>query len=124
MEKCGDDVYYVTYQNAGAFIGGSFLTMVVLGEGDMYDGSLRSSEILNVTDIVVEDGITSIGKYAFADFHQLVVVRLGSHVDHIKEYAFHDCENLERMYLELVLVHLQVLQRMNKRLSIIMDKYK
>ena len=48
----------------------------------------------NQENIVIADGITSIGRYAFDDCESLTSITIPSSVTSIGEYAFDDCESL------------------------------
>lgn len=76
-------------------------TMTVSGEGDMwdYDGySTREWYDLDVEKLVIEDGVTTIGKYSFCLCGNLTTVILGDDVTTIKEEAFNTCSNLKTIY--------------------------
>lgn len=53
----------------------------------------------NPTEIVVPDGVTEIGAFAFANLEQIRRVMLPGSVRIIHEKAFSDCENLKEMIL-------------------------
>lgn len=80
---CGDAVYW-KLENG---------TLTIYGEGPMYDFESRgdapwynySSEI---TSIVITNGVTHIGQYAFYSFTKLSSVDFGSTLTSIGKYAF------------------------------------
>ena len=89
--SCGDNLTF-TYNNKTS-------TLTIRGTGDMTDYedysavpwfSFRS----DITDIILEDGITSIGKYAFYRCKKSTHVRIPSTVTSIRNSAFYKCESL------------------------------
>ncbi len=51
----------------------------------------------SITEIVVSDGITSIGDYAFDGFTSLKKITLGKDVSYIGQYAFYGCTALSEL---------------------------
>ena len=82
---------------------GSDLTLTISGSGDMTDYSAygipwRSSWDYSgndITTVVVEDGVTSIGTYAFYEMNNLTSVSIGKDVSSIGEQAFYNCDSLK-----------------------------
>ncbi len=70
--------------------------MTISGNGEMGDVMTQpySSYKDNVTSIIVEDGVTSIGNTAFSDFKNLTSVKLPQTLQHIDSNAFSYCYNL------------------------------
>ena len=94
-ENCGDNVYW-------SFSGG---TLIISGEGAMYDyeygydprdGNYSTAPWgeLDITEIVVEDGVTSIGEFAFGSCSSLTSVAIPDSVTSIGSYAFDNCTSL------------------------------
>ena len=83
--KCGSKVY-ATMENDG--------TVVVSGKGSMYnynyDGRPFADDEKQVTSVIVEDGVTSVGEYVFAGFSNLTSVCLADSVTDIGDFAFAD----------------------------------
>lgn len=77
-------------------------TLVISGIGDMleYNGEnyvpwhLYAS---GITHVIVEDGITSIGRYAFSNFKKLQNLSLGNGIKKIGSTAFENCESLQEV---------------------------
>ncbi len=77
--------------------------LTISGEGDMYDYGVydRSekapwyyiSEAVN--KVVIEDGVTSIGCYAFANFAKLTEVTIPDSVTRLEMDAFQNCKSLK-----------------------------
>ncbi len=56
----------------------------------------------DVHTVIIEEGITSVGSYAFSDFDNLTEVSLPASVKRIGQYAFYSNGNLERIDLSNV----------------------
>ncbi|MGI6205266.1 MAG: InlB B-repeat-containing protein, partial [Anaerovoracaceae bacterium] len=84
------DIHYTYYPGSGR--------LVVSGSGEIPDKAFYSSSIkYQVSSIVIESGITSVGEYAFYGFDNITKIILGSDVDTIKSYAFADADNLNEL---------------------------
>lgn len=86
--KCGADVKYKLNESDGL--------LTLEGSGDMYDygdGSYAPwyGKRLNVKTVELDDGITSIGKSAFADCENLAFITVPNTVTQISEGAFDGC---------------------------------
>ncbi|MCD8158323.1 MAG: leucine-rich repeat domain-containing protein [Clostridiales bacterium] len=87
--SCGDNLTY-TYDS-------DTYTLTISGTGDMYDYesypdyapwyTLKSK----ITSVIIEDGVTSIGNYAFYYCYFLTSVTIPDSVTSIGESAFRDC---------------------------------
>ena len=76
-------------------------TLTISGEGAMYDyeynvayNSTAPWSGIYINEIVVEDGVTSIGDYAFSDCTSLTSVAIPDSVTSIGDFAFHRCTSL------------------------------
>lgn len=78
-------------------------TLVISGTGCMadYDNGRMPwyEDRESITTVILEDGITSIGSYAFADCRQLVSVSIPETVRQIGAHAFQDCCRMETIDL-------------------------
>ena len=80
--------------------------LTISGEGAMddfhpwddYDPSKAPWSELDINEIVVEDGVTSIGDYAFSDCTSLTSVAIPDSVTRIGHYAFYRCDSLTDVY--------------------------
>ena len=90
---CGDNLEWT-------FSGG---TLTISGEGAMddfdspwgdYDSSTAPWSELDINEIVVEDGVTSIGDYAFEGCHSLTEIVMPDSVTSIGDGAFDSCTSL------------------------------
>ena len=75
------------------------LTLTISGSGNMTDFSESStpwaSERAKITRVVVEDGITSVGSYAFCSFSKLTDVSLSDSITYIGARGFEKCTALK-----------------------------
>lgn len=55
---------------------------------------------IEISKIVISDGIKRIRPYSFADCHKLQAVVIPASVEIIDSYAFYNCENLENITIE------------------------
>ena len=90
--KCGDNLSFIYVEET--------LTLTISGTGDMYNYEGFSSVPWNdvkyrIQKIAVEQGVTSIGKYAFAYFSQLTSVSLANSIYSIGGHAFSGCRSLQ-----------------------------
>ena len=85
-------------------------TLVIIGSGEMDDYELLNNysssssspwrnHSTSVTSIVIEEGITTIGTYAFSAFSNVTSVSIPSTLTEIKEEAFHGCKALSSLTL-------------------------
>lgn len=91
--QCGENVYYEF----------DYDTMVlrIYGTGDMYDYSSSSKPPYPnwATSIVIEEGVTSIGDYAFEGFTGFSSLDIPSSITSLGEYAFSNCDALEKVVI-------------------------
>lgn len=82
--KCGDNMTY-TYESATK-------TLTISGTGAMYDYTDTNRPWkYSVKHVVVNEGVTTIGKNAFHWFSEIVSVKIPSTIIKIGEYAFGGC---------------------------------
>ena len=60
----------------------------------------------DITEIVIEDGITGIGSFVFSDLPNLQTVTIADSVERIGMYAFLICQNLKQVTLPAGLKHI------------------
>lgn len=73
-------------------------TLTISGTGPMYDGHHpwhNIAYIILIPYLVIEDGVTSIGDYAFEGCYQLNDIIIPGSVDSIGNFAFALCNGLE-----------------------------
>ena len=80
-------------------------TLNISGTGAMKNyiyGNNKSPARLNlsVTSIVIEEGVTSIGDYAFENCDNLTSITIPGNVESIGESAFYNCDNLTDVTLQ------------------------
>ncbi|MCR5807267.1 MAG: leucine-rich repeat domain-containing protein [Oscillospiraceae bacterium] len=89
----GDDVFY-TLTNDG--------TLDIHGSGDMYDYKSEENKFYEdgrVKRVIIEDGITGIGEYAFFCCHGIESVSILGSVTMIGEEAFYSCDGLTEIVI-------------------------
>lgn len=78
-------------------------TLKIMGTGDMWDYSSDDvpweTDIDKINSIIFEDGITSIGSYAFYDCNNLISVEFSDSITTVNQYAFASCSGL--IYIKL-----------------------
>lgn len=88
---CGDNLTW-TYNTSDGYL-------TISGTGAMYDYKLNNRPWESYEDdikvIVVEDGVTTIGTYAFYHCGKLVTATLPDSVTSIGEYVFRECKKLK-----------------------------
>lgn len=77
-------------------------TLVISGSGDMEDYSNGYSQpwykyIDEIENVIIEDGITSVGAYSFSGATNLINVNIPNSVSSINDYAFSSCSSLEEL---------------------------
>ena len=74
------------------------LTLIISGSEDMYDFNESSvpwaSKRAKIKTVIIEDGITSVGDYAFYSFNKMTTVSLPETITGIGSYSFYECNNL------------------------------
>ncbi len=90
--KCGENVHWELSENG---------TLRIFGNGDMYSGynSLWRKYRNQITTVSIEEGVTSISEWAFADCTSLENVAIGNGVIEIECYAFDDCTRLSSIII-------------------------
>ena len=90
---CGDNLTW-TYNSSNGYL-------TISGTGEMYNYKSNNrpweSYEDNIKVIVIEDGVTSIGTYAFYHCGKLVTATLPDSVTSIGEYAFRECKKLKNI---------------------------
>ncbi|MCD8215833.1 MAG: leucine-rich repeat protein [Clostridiales bacterium] len=88
--RCGDNLTWKLSVNS---------TLTISGEGDMTDYSSSSPSpwadyCSDITNITIENGVTSIGYSAFSNFSSLTNVSISESVTEIDCFAFNSCTSL------------------------------
>lgn len=89
---CGDSLTWV--------LDGS--TLYISGTGDMYDfggGAPWASYRYTIGQVILSDGVTSVGAYAFQDYDYLTSVQFGNSLVSIGQDAFSSCDGLTSITL-------------------------
>ena len=88
--SCGESVTYTVYSD---------MSMVISGSGEMKDYvdadlHIDDNYYQNIKSVTIEDGVTSIGAFAFYSCTNLTSVTIGNSVTHIGNAAFYECYSL------------------------------
>lgn len=86
--QCGDNAYWHFDNNSG--------TLTISGSGDMWNYNLCNESPFNdaIKNIVIDEGITSIGDEAFSDCNELTSVIIPNSVTSIGNWVFDGCYGL------------------------------
>ena len=76
------------------YINGELVTEVVIPEGVTSIGDHAFEDCGSLTSVAIPDGVTSIGKQAFRYCRSLKSVTIPNSVTNIGDFAFEDCESL------------------------------
>ena len=91
--KCGDNVTWSFDSETG--------TLTISGTGDMadyYDNSPFKYKY-EIDNVIIENGVTSIGKSVFSDCINIESVTIGKDVTTIEDEAFGFCSNIKEVYI-------------------------
>ncbi len=87
---CGDDLTWTFDESTGE--------LVISGTGDMYDFGYGESPWYDyrssIKTVIISDGVTSIGDYAFDNCYNLTSIIIPDGVTSIGDHAFDNCYNL------------------------------
>ncbi len=77
--------------------------LTISGTGAMSNYSSSSASpwyiyFSNIKTVIIEDGVTSVGDYAFYDFSNIVTVTLPNSIAVVGDYAFYNCYALNTVY--------------------------
>lgn len=93
--ECGDAVTFTVYRDN---------SLVISGEGPMWDFSLTnragfSGYFHRITNVIIEDGVTSIGDYAFMGASKINEISFPATLEEIGAYAFYSCSAITGLTL-------------------------
>ncbi|MBR7161723.1 MAG: leucine-rich repeat domain-containing protein, partial [Clostridia bacterium] len=93
--ECGDSVSY-TLENG---------VLTVSGEGAIsdYSSTYHPFTDMGITEVIIENGITAIGQYAFLNCKELTKVTMADTVTEIRHDAFRGCDQLSEVTLSAAL---------------------
>ena len=91
--QCGDNVYWTFDEPTGE--------LVISGEGEMrnYTVSPFKSGEYTIKKITIEEGVTSIGNYAFQNCANVKSIDIPDSVTYIGERAFSCCGDIGSIYI-------------------------
>ena len=88
---CGANAKWMLYEDG---------ELVISGSGEMYDFSYSGNNKSpfagndNIKNVIIEDGVTSIGNYAFNDCKSLTSIKIPNSITSVGNYVFQGCCNL------------------------------
>ncbi len=90
---CGDNVTWEFDSSTG--------TLTISGLGEMFDAHYPWKAYYHtlIKKVIIEDGVTSIGTYAFSSCADLQEVILGESIENIGYLAFADCNELTKIII-------------------------
>ncbi|MBE6017652.1 MAG: hypothetical protein E7233_08605 [Lachnospiraceae bacterium] len=90
--SCGDDLTFVINDDG---------TLIISGTGPMYDYEWNqpwADNIYNIKKVVIEPGVTSIGKNAFRHYYEITSVTIPDGLVSIGDNAFEGCSEITEIY--------------------------
>ncbi len=91
-DQCGDDVYWI--RNSG-----TNWDLTIAGTGAMWDYQQYESPLPSASTVVIREGVTSVGSWAFSYNSYLSSLSLPSTLETIGENAFQSCSRLSEVDL-------------------------
>ena len=88
--KCGDDLLWSLDDNG---------TLTISGTGKMRDKMSNTWRSMNVVDVIIKEGVTSIGTHSFDFLSSMKSVTIPSSVETIGERAFQWSNNIESVQI-------------------------
>ena len=90
---CGENLTWVLDANG---------VLTISGSGEMYGYDWDApwyNKRENIISVVIEEGVTSIGSYAFSGCSSLTSIAIPASVTSIGYYAFYECNSLEEVHI-------------------------
>ena len=78
----------------------AFAAPILLSDMEMIDVWQPKSNVSELVEIVISEGVNSIGKYAFKSCTNLMKITIPKSVGNVGEFAFQDCTNLLSVTIE------------------------
>ena len=92
---CGDDLVWTFDQNHGTLtISGTGKMNNYFGSGQPSWGNFKE----DIKEVIIDDGVTSIGSAAFYNYTNIRKVVLGKSIKDIGDYAFFNCTHITDIY--------------------------
>lgn len=95
--------YEIIWEGTGATCGDNLswsvdgATLYITGSGEMYDfsgGAPWAAYRYSITQVILSDGVTSVGAYAFQDYDSITSVYFGTSLVTVGKDAFSGCDGL------------------------------
>ena len=90
--ECSDNIKWTINSDGISIIRGKGTMQTMVGLFGGYQDSVKA--------VIIEDGITSIGSYAFYECKNLTCIEIPNSVTYIGYYAFNGCYNLKEVYID------------------------
>ncbi len=88
------------YYAKNLYLNNQLVTDLVIPDGVTSIGSSAFRSCSSLTSITIPDSVTSIGDYAFRSCSSLTSITIPDSVTEIGDYAFYDCDSLTRIVYE------------------------
>lgn len=89
--------YDNSYSADGYYVPSNFTNLTINGHGEIADYAFKY--VSKLTNVTINEGITSIGSSAFDGCNALEKIILHNGIKTIKNHAFYGCTNLKEVYL-------------------------
>ena len=89
------DVVHAFGQNN--FLNDNSVTLRIRPVDYVIDDNVYNDNLLFVTTVIIEDGITTIGQYAFYNDTSVLVLSVPNTVNYIGAYAFYNCNSIKEI---------------------------
>ena len=96
--NCGENTTWSYYEDSK--------TLIISGTGAMQNSAYKLYEKYDFENVIVEEGVTSIGSEAFKNCTSLKTISLPDSLEELIEFCFYGCSNLERITLPKNLKHI------------------
>jgi len=81
------------------YLNGELITDLVIPEGVTSIGDYAFNDCTSLTSVIIGNDVTSIGSYAFSNCVSLTSIKIPDSVTSIGNYAFYDCISINKVYI-------------------------
>ncbi|MBQ9513713.1 MAG: leucine-rich repeat domain-containing protein, partial [Clostridia bacterium] len=79
------------------FLNDNSVTLIIRNVDKVIDDNVYYDNLLFVTTVIIENGITTIGQYAFYNDTSVLVMSVPNSVNYIGAYAFYNCNSIKEI---------------------------